>query len=303
VQNGTLRLGDIVVAGRAYGKIRAMFDEKGKPVKDAPPSTPVRVMGFDSLPGVGDMFTSYRNEREARAVVDERKSAIAALNTPSVRATLTMEDFFKQHQAGMIKELLLILKADVQGSIEPLVNEINAIPKGNLGLKILLAEAGNITENDINLAISTGAIVIGFSVETDIAAARLAESNNVQIRTYDIIYNVLEDVDKALKGMLDPVYEERIIGKAEVRKVFKISRLGKIAGCMVRDGEIRRNAKVRVQRGRTTVGENLTVGSLKRETEDVREVRAGFECGIGLEGFSDFIPGDIIEFVVTERIS
>jgi translation initiation factor IF-2 len=302
VQNGTLRTGDIVVAGTAMGKIRAMFDEKGKPLKEAPPSSPVRVMGLDSLPSVGELFLTYRNDKEARQIVADRKGAVAAASSPTVRAALTMEDFFKQVQAGNAKELLLILKVDVQGSLEPIVNSINDIPKGNLGLKVLLAETGNITENDVNLAISTGAVILGFDTEADNAALRLAESNNVQIRTYSVIYQLLEDVEKALKGMLDPVYEDRVIGKAEVRKVFKISKLGKIAGCYVREGEIRRNAKTRVLRGRMTLAEGLSVGSLKRETDDVREVRAGFECGIGLDGFEDFIPGDVIEFVVTERV-
>ncbi|PJF31198.1 MAG: translation initiation factor IF-2 [Candidatus Thermofonsia Clade 1 bacterium] len=303
VQNGTLRTGDIVVAGTAYGKIRAMFDENGKPVREAPPSTPVQVMGFAEQPHVGDLFVTFRNEREARALVEERKQAAAQAAEKAARPAASLEDIFKRFQAGETKELLIILKVDTQGSLEPIVNELNALSKTDLGLKILYAEVGNITENDVNLATSTGAIVIGFNVNVDTAARKLAESNAVEIRLYDVIYNLVEDVEKALKGMLEPVYQERVVGVAEVRKVFKIPKLGKIAGCMVREGEIRRNAKVRLRRGREIVAEGIAVASLKRETEDVREVRAGFECGVGLDNYEDFIPGDLLEFMVRERVS
>ncbi len=302
VQNGTLKLGDVVVAGAAEGRIRAMFDEKGKPVKEAGPSTPVRVMGLSDMPSAGDLFVTFKNEREARTLVDERKqtNAQAAMRGPR---TLTMEDLFKQFEAGEVKELRIILKADVQGSLEPIRNEIEHLKTDDLGVKILYAETGNITENDVNLAISSQAIVVGFNVEVDNAAHRVAESNGVDIRIYDTIYKIADDMDKALKGLLDPVYEDKIVGVAEVRKVFKISKLGKIAGCMVREGEARRNAKARVKRGNAYLVEKANVTSIKRETEDVREVRAGFECGISLDGFDDFHTGDLIEFTVRERVN
>ncbi len=303
VQNGTLRTGDIVVAGTAYGKIRAMFDENGKSVREAPPSTPVQVMGFAEQPHVGDLFVTFRSEREARALIEERKQAAAQAAEKAARPAASLEDIFKRFQAGETKELLIILKVDTQGSLEPIVNELNALSKGDLGLKILHAEVGNITENDINLATSTGASVIGFNVNVDTAARKLAESNAVEIRLYNVIYALVEDVEKALKGMLEPVYQERVVGVAEVRKVFKIPKLGKIAGCMVREGEIRRSAKVRIRRGREIIAEGISVGSLKRETEDVREVRAGFECGIGLDNYEDFAVGDLLEFMVRERVS
>jgi translation initiation factor IF-2 len=302
VQNGTLKPGDIVVAGTAHGRIRAMFDEHGKPVKEADPSTPVQVMGLNSMPHAGDLFTVYKNEREAREVVSEREQAQSQANERGP-LTLSMEDLFKQFEAGKVKELRLIIKVDVQGSLEPIQNEINSLSTDDLGVKILYSETGNITENDINLAISSQAIVIGFSVDVDNAARKLAEANGIEIRQYDIIYQMKEDIEKALKGLLEPVYEDKVIGTAEVRKVFKISKLGKIAGCYVREGEIRRNAKARVRRDRSVITNNLTVGSLKRETEDVREVRSGFECGVGLDGFEDFRPGDLIEFIVRERVS
>ena len=302
VQNGTLKLGDVVVAGAAEGRIRAMFDEKGKPVKEAGPSTPVRVMGLSDMPSAGDLFVTFKNEREARTLVDERKqtNAQAAMRGPR---TLTMEDLFKQFEAGEVKELRIILKADVQGSLEPIRNEIEHLKTDDLGVKILYAETGNITENDVNLAISSQAIVVGFNVEVDNAAHRVAESNGVDIRIYDTIYKIADDMDKALKGLLDPVYEDKVVGVAEVRKVFKISKLGKIAGCMVREGEARRNAKARVKRGNAYLVEKANVTSIKRETEDVREVRAGFECGISLDGFDDFHTGDLIEFTVRERVN
>jgi translation initiation factor IF-2 len=303
VQNGTLRVGDIVVAGTAYGKIRAMFDENGKNVREAPPSTPVQVMGFAEQPHVGDLFVTFRNEREARALVEERKQAAAQTAAQTARPAASLEDIFKRFQAGETKELLIILKVDTQGSLEPIVNELNALSKTDLGLKILYAEIGNITENDVNLATSTGATVIGFNVSVDTAARKLAESNAVEIRLYDVIYTLVEDVEKALKGMLEPVYQDRVIGVAEVRKIFKVSKQGKIAGCAVREGEIRRNAKVRVRRGREIIAENIGVSSLKRETEDVREVRAGFECGIGLDSYEGFEVGDLLEFIVRERVS
>jgi translation initiation factor IF-2 len=303
VQNGTLHVSDIVVAGTTMGRLRAMFDEKGKPVKEAGPSAPVLVMGLAGLPAAGETFTTYRNEKEARAVVDERRAQIAAdKDAQGGPRGLTMEDLFKQFEAGETKELRLILKVDVQGSLEPIVNGVDKITSDGLSVKVLFAETGNITESDINLAISSGAIVIGFHVDVDNAAHRIAESNGVQIRQYTVIYQLFEDVEKALKGLLEPVYEDKVIGVAEVRKVFKL-RVGRIAGCYIREGEARRNAKVRVRRGREFLIENATVSSLKRETEDVREVRAGFECGINVEGFEEFQSGDVIEFVVKERVN
>ncbi|MCC7205855.1 MAG: translation initiation factor IF-2 [Anaerolineae bacterium] len=301
VQNGTLKTGDIVVVGTTEGRIRAMFDETGRTVREASPSTPVQVMGLAGMPAAGDVFMVAPSEKEARAIVAERVAA----NRPTDREAprITLEDFFKRVQEGEAKELLMILKVDVQGSLDPIVNSLNELKAGVIAPRILHAETGNISENDVNLAVSTGAILIGFNVDADGAARRLAEANGVEIRTYDVIYMLLEDIEKALKGMLEPVYEDRVIGVADVRRIFKIPRVGKIAGCYVRDGEIRRNAKVRVRRGREVLADGLTVGSLKRETEDVREVRAGFECGIAVEGFEDFQPGDQIEFLVRERVS
>jgi translation initiation factor IF-2 len=302
VQNGTLHTGDVVVLGTASGRIRAMFDEKTQPIKEAPPSTPVQVMGLPEIPDVGAMFTVAKNEKEARAIVEERLELLGAPEAINANRPTTLEDFFKQMKAGNAKELLIILKTDVQGSLEPLVNSLKEIKVEQTSIKILFSEVGNIGENDINLAISTGAIVLGFNVVSDNAAQRLAEAHNVEIRNYNIIYNLLEDVEKALKGLLDPVYEDKVIGVAQVLKVFKIPKIGKIAGSKVIEGEIKRSAKARVRRGRELLAEALSVSSLKRETEDVREIKSGFECGISVDGFEDFYPGDLIEFVVRERV-
>src|SRR5258706_288141 len=273
VQNGTLHIGDGVVAGATLGRMRAMFDEKGQPMKEAGPSTPVQVMGLADMPAAGEVFTTYKNEKEARILVEGRKQTNNLANMRGPRATtgLTMEDLFAQYEAGEVKELRLILKADVQGSLEPIVNSLQELKTDALGVRILYAETGNISENDVNLAISSQAIVIGFNVEADNAAHRLAESNAVEVRTYNTIYQVIEDVKKALTGLLKPVYEDKVIETAEVKKVFKITKVGKIAGCMIRDGEARRNAKARVKRGAKYVIENTGVSSLKRETEEVRE--------------------------------
>jgi translation initiation factor IF-2 len=301
VQNGTLKLGDVVLSGTSYGRIRAMFDERGKPLQAAPPSTPARVMGLTEMPPVGEMFGLAKNEKEARIVVEERKQEAVAARIQPARA-LTLDDLYKQYQEGNVKELNIILKADVQGSLEPIITGLNNLKVDPIAVKVLLSGIGNITENDVNLAVAAGAIVIGFNVETDNAGQRVAESNGIDIRYYGIIYELFDDIEKALKGMLDPVYADKVIGTAEVKALFKVQG-STIAGCVVREGEIRRNAKTRVRRGRDFVVSDTTVASLKRGTEDVREVRAGIECGIRLDGFDGFRVGDMIEFTVRERVS
>ncbi len=301
VQNGTLNVGDVVVAGTASGRLRAMFDFHGRKMRKASPSTPVSVMGLNDVPQAGDLFQVVPSDREARAIVEERVQAqSAAATAPKERVTL--EQLFDRVQSGQEKELRLIVKADVQGSLEPIVSSLNELKGGEISLNILHAETGNIGENDIMLAAASKAIVVGFNVQADGAARRLAETEGVSIRLYDIIYRLMEDVEKALKGMLGPVEKETITGHAEVRMVFHISKIGNIAGCRVTDGEIRRNAKARVLRGGTIIHES-EVSSLKHLQEDVREVRAGFDCGIGVKGFSDFVAGDIIECFLLEKVA
>ena len=298
VQNGTLNTGDIVVAGNTYGRLRAMFDFRGRKVQKAGPSTPVSVMGLSELPSAGDVFKVVGSEKEARQSILERQEA----NKKQTSATkkITLEELFSKIKAGEAQELNLILKADMQGSLEPIINEIKELGKGEIRINILYAETGNISENDVLLASSSQAIIVGFSVQADVAARRLADTEGVSIRLYDIIYRLIEDVEKALKGMLAPVFTEKALGKAVVLQVFSLSKGTKIAGCRVTEGEVRRNGKVRVTRGKDIVFEG-EVSSLKHEKEDVREVRTGFECGIGLKNFSDVQVGDVIECYLLEK--
>ncbi len=298
VQNGTLKMGDVVLAGNSYGKIRAMFDFRGKKIQKAGPSTPVQIMGLTDVPTAGDIFQVYFSEKEARAVVSAAK-ADAALNRNLPKATL--EELFAKFKAGETKELCLIIKTDVNGSLEPIINSLNELSKeGEIKVNILHAEAGNISENDVMLAAASHGVVIGFNVQADPVARKKAENEGVSIRIYDIIYRLTEDIEKALKGMLEPEYKEVTTGKAEVLAVFKISKLGSIAGSRVREGELRKNSKIRVVRK----GEIIYTGeisSLKHEKDDVKEVKNGLECGVSIKGFDAFEVGDILEAFTLER--
>jgi len=300
VQNGTLQSGDIVVAGTAYGRLRAMFDFRGKPVKKVGPSTPVGVMGLNDVPSAGDLFRVVTSDKEARDIVSQRQEEQKQRTQAKKKASL--EDLFAAYEAGEAKELNLIIKADVQGSLEPIMSEVEKLSKGEIGVNVLYAETGNIGENDVMLASASKAIVIGFNVQADVAARRLAEKEGISIRLYDIIYRLTEDIEKALKGMLEPELTEKVIGRAEVMAVFPISKVGKIAGCKVREGELRRNAKVRLYRDEDLVFEG-EMASLKHEKDDVREVRTGFECGVGLKNFHNIEVGDELVCYVLEKSS
>ncbi|NWG35580.1 MAG: translation initiation factor IF-2 [Chloroflexi bacterium] len=297
VQNGTLSSGDVVVAGTAHGKLRAMSDFRGKPVKKAGPSMPVLVMGLNEVPSAGDLFQVVPSEKEARVIVTERLNA--AKEQAQAKKKISLEDLFANVQAGEAKELNLIVKADVQGSLDPIVSELNKLGGGEIGIKILYSETGNITDNDIMLASASSAIVIGFNVQADVSARRLAEKEGVDIRLYDIIYRMTEDIEKALKGMLEPVVKEKIIGRAQVLAAFTASKFGKVAGCRVTEGELRRNAKVRLYRGGDIVYEG-EMGSLRHEKEDVKEIRQGFECGVGFKNFKDIQVGDQLVCYILE---
>jgi translation initiation factor IF-2 len=304
IMNGTLRASDMVVAGSSYGRIKAMFDESGNPVQEAPPSMPVSVLGFDHPPEPGTRFERVRNEREARALVAENVEASA---TPERAAVLpTLEDLFKQVQGGKTKELALIIKTDVQGSLQPIVDSLMEMSGTNdegIEIRILLADAGAVSESDVMLASASKAIVIGFNVRPDNAAIATSDALGVDIRSYSVIYKLLEDIELALAGLLDPKYEKKVIGRAEVRQVFKIPKIGVIAGSYILSGEARRNAKARVLRKDKVLVEESGISSLRRFDDDVREVRQGFECGVTLSQFSDFEAGDIVEFFVMERVS
>ncbi len=297
VQNGTLKAGDTVVVGNSHGRLRAMFDYRGKLVKKAGPSMPVSVMGLNEVPPVGELFQVVESEREARAIVAARQEA--KQRQANIQKKASLEELFAKYQAGETKELRLILKADVQGSLEPVVNELNNLGKGEIAINVLYAETGNIGENDVMLASASKAIVLGFNVQADVNARRLAEAEGISIRLYDIIYRLTEDIEKALKGMLEPETVTKTLGRANILAVFNISK-GKIAGCRVIEGEVRRNSKIRIWRGEDLLFEG-ELASLKHEKDDVREVRQGFECGMGFKNFHDFEVGDQVECYVLEK--
>ncbi|MGE5223611.1 MAG: translation initiation factor IF-2 [Omnitrophica WOR_2 bacterium] len=301
IQNGSLKVGDVVVVGTAYGRLRAMFDYRGRKLHKAGPSTPAIVMGLNDVPQAGDLFRVVASEREARVIVEERLQS-AHQKADAAKTPVTLEQLFSRVQAGEERELRLVIKADVQGSLEPIVSSLNDLKGGEISLNILHAETGNIGENDVMLAAASKAVVIGFNVQADAAARHLADAEGVSIRLYDIIYRMIEDVEKALKGMLSPVEKETVTGHAEVRQVFRISKVGSVAGCRVLDGEIRRGAHVRVMRA----GQEVYVGeisSLKHLQDDVREVKQGFECGLSIRGFNDYAPGDILECYTVEMVA
>ncbi|MFP3852921.1 MAG: translation initiation factor IF-2 [Anaerolineales bacterium] len=299
VQNGTLETGDAILAGMSHGRIRAMFDYQGNTIAKAGPSTPVSILGLSDVPRAGELFTVQESASEARDQVEERMAEAEA--AASSRPVRSLEQIFESIQAGEVQELRLIIKTDVQGSLEPLTNSVEALSNEEVTVNVLQAGTGNIGKNDVMLAAASDAIVLGFNVEADNAAQKSAEVEGVEIRYYDVIYRLIEDVEKALKGMLEPEVKRNVIGRAEVRAVFRISKVGRIAGCRVLQGEIRRNAKIAVLRNREIIHEG-PVTSLKHEKDDVREVREGFECGINVGGFEDFEQGDLLECFVEERV-
>lgn len=294
VQNGTLYIGDDVVAGLTCGRVRQMMDEDGNPVKEAGPSTPVLILGLGEVPDAGEIFKVVSESCIARDIVAQREEELEA-KAPGPIRTFTLDDFASRIKAGKAKELNLIIKTDAQGSINPIVNSLEQLGDEELKVNILHSATGSIGKSDVNLAIASKAIIIGFNVKPDPAARRLAESEGVDIRTYDIIYKLIDDVDQALKGLLEPTYVKVLVGEAEVRDTFHIPDMGTVAGCYIRKGEARRNAKARVIRNGNQLYDG-PVSSLKRFAEDVRTVRKGYECGVGLGGFDDFQLGDVIQF-------
>jgi translation initiation factor IF-2 len=301
VQNGTLRVGDVVVIGSSFGKVRAMFDDRGKRVKEVGPSSPAAVLGFPIVPAAGEVFEVVPSEHDARDMVNVRQATARELGKQPRRA-VSLDDIFIRMQSGETKELNLVLKADVQGSIEPIVKSLTELGDHDLKVRILRQGTGNISESDIMLAVASTAIVIGFSVEVDSAAQRMAEAEGVDIRRYDIIYRLIDDVDKALKGLLEPTYKDVVIGHAEVRAIFRIPRTGNVAGSYVLDGQMVRNGLARVVRKGEPVCEGK-ISSLRRFTDDVAEVSAGYECGIGVDNYDSIQVGDIIECYKKERVT
>jgi translation initiation factor IF-2 len=297
VQTGTLNIGDNIAVGATWGKVKAMFDDRGRRVKKAGPSMPVKVLGLNAVPQAGDAFKVVGGEKEARAEAQQRQ---AEGERASVAKAPRLTSVFSQIRTGQVKELNLILKADVQGSLEPIKTSVERLGGEGVGVRIVHAASGSITENDVMLAIASKGIVIGFNVRPEPGAKLLAALEGVDIRSYQVIYKVVEDIEKALAGMLEPTYADVVEGHGEVRAVFSV-KAGKIAGVYVTDGKLTRGTGARVLRRGAVVHES-SVSSLKHFKENVREIAAGFECGAGIEGFSAFEVGDVIECYRKERV-
>jgi translation initiation factor IF-2 len=301
VQKGTLHVGDAMLVGNIAGRVRAMFDSNGNTIEAATPSTPVIVLGLPDVPTAGDTFQVYKDERVAREEAAARTLQQRERSEAAARKTVSLDDIFAQMQAGKVKELRLILKADVDGSLEPIINSLNQLSNDDLRIKLLHTGTGDITDSDLMLAAASDAIIIGFNNGLSLAAQKSELTSQVDVRTYKVIYELIEDIDKALKGLLEPVFEEKTTGRAEVRAVFRIPKRGKIAGCIVLDGEITRNSQVRVMRNGVALMQGR-INSLKRFQEDTTEVKTGFECGIGIENYDDIKQGDILEAFQKVRV-
>ena len=297
VQQGTLRVGDPVVAGAAWGKVKALVDDLGDHVKEALPSTPVQVLGFSEPPHAGDEMRGAKDLARARTLGEARAQRFRLSGHKPVASAATgakLEDLFEQIQRGEMATLNIVLKADVQGSLEAVTESLKRLEREDVKLSFVLRGIGGITENDVQLAAASSATIIGFNVRPDRRSRELAESSDVEIRTYEIIYKLLEDIEAAMLGLLSPLYEEVVTGEAEVREIFRVPRVGAIAGCYVREGKITRGSKVRFLRDGAVIWKG-SITSLRRFKDDAREVAAGFECGIGLSDFQDLHPGDLIE--------
>ena len=300
VQKGTLKIGDTVVIGNAHGKVKAMFNDAGKQIKLAEPSTPVKVLGLNEVAKAGDSFKVVSDEREARVLLEKRKSTQQAF--AATAKTLSLSDFSAQVSSGKVKELNIILKTDVQGSIEPIKDSLEQLASERVKVRVIHSSSGSITESDVMLALASNGIIIGFNTRPESGAQRLADLENISIRYYNVIYELVKDVEKALKGMLEATYTEVISGQAEVRAVFDTGKKGKVAGVIIREGKASRDAQIRIIRKSETVFESR-VSSLKRFKNDVKEVPTGQECGVGIENFTDFQVGDIIQFYRREKVS
>ena len=305
VDKGELAVGDPIVAGAAWGRVRAMMDDQGEQVKTAGPSTPVQVLGLSAVPQAGDEFRAAPDEKTARVVAEsreQRQRLTSQRGDARVKTGTKLEDIFAQIQSGETATLNLVLKADVHGSLEAVTDSLRRLDRPEVELTFVHRAVGGITENDIRLAATTNATIIGFNVRPDRKARELADTEGVEIRTYEIIYKLLEDIEQAMVGMLAPEYEEVVTGEAEVREIFRVPRIGAIAGCYVRSGVITRGSKVRFLRDGTIIWKG-EISSLKRFKDDVREVREGFECGIGLSDFQDLKAGDIIETYEEQEVA
>jgi translation initiation factor IF-2 len=296
IQSGTLSVGDSIVAGAAHGRVRAMFNENGEAVESAGPSRPVQVLGLQSVPRAGDTFVVTEDERQARQIAEKREAADRNALLAKTRKRVSLEDFTKAFEEGKVESLNLVIKGDVSGAVEALEDALLKIEvDDSVALRIIHRGVGAVTESDVNLATVDNAIIIGFNVKPDNKAKERADREGVDVRFYSVIYAALDDIEKSLKGMLKPEYEEAALGSAEVREIFKSSKVGTIAGSIVRSGSIKRNSLARISRDGKMLAENLKIDSLKRFKDDATEVKTDFECGIGLQGFNEILVGDIIE--------
>jgi translation initiation factor IF-2 len=301
VQSGTLRVGDPFVAGQVYGRVRAMYDERRKIVKEAPPSTPVEVVGWSGTPSAGDLFVSPEDEHEAREVASKRAALHREHEFRSSKA-ISLTTFHETLGKGGANELKMLIKGDVDGSVEALSESLQKLSTSEVAVRVIRSAVGQITESDVLLAAASDAIIVGFHVRPDVRARELAEREKVEIRLYDIIYKAQEDVKLALEGMLKPELKEVVLGSAEVRQVFKLSKGVVVAGCMVSTGKITRSEKVRLVRGEETLWTGR-VAALKRFKDDAKEVEKGFECGITLDGYTELKEGDRIESFKIEELA
>ena len=302
VHRGTLRVGDAIVAGDAWGRVRALYDYRGERLQEAGPGDPVEILGFDRPPPAGELLRVVENERRARDLAHQRgerlrREAQAKLSSRGV----SLDKLFEQMQAGAVQDLNIVLKGDVQGSVEAIVSELGKIAHPEVRVNVIHTGVGAISENDVNLAAASNAMVVGFNVRPSADVRSLAERQGIEIRLYRVIYQLTEEIEQALVGMLSPVETEAILGEVEVRALFKASRVGTIAGCMVTSGVVRRGANIRLFRDGTRIHET-TVAQLRRFKDDAREVSEGFECGILLEGFNDLREGDVFEVYETREV-
>jgi translation initiation factor IF-2 len=302
VQSGTLKQGDIFVSGSQYGRVRALINDKGERVESAGPAVPVEVIGFSGVPAAGERFVVLDEERKARQVAEFRSAKQRTAELAAMKK-VTLEDLHSQIQEGMVKELNIVLKADVQGSAGAIVDSLEKLSTSAVKLKAIHSSVGAITETDVMLAAASNAIIIGFNIRPEPKAAELAQREGVDIRLYNIIYNIIDDIKAAMEGLLEPTLKEKVLGRAEVRQTFHVPKVGMIAGCYVTDGTVTRQSDgARVLRDNTVVYEGK-LHSLRRFKDDVREVQTGYECGIGIENFNDIKVGDVIEVFAIEKIA
>jgi translation initiation factor IF-2 len=294
VQKGTLHVGDFISAGACYGKVRAMIDDKGNRVKVAGPSTPVEILGLSDVPAAGEVFLSHDSDKTAKSYAETYMAEFKALMLEETKKRMSLDDLFGQIQAGSLKELNIIVKADVQGSVEAVKQSLTKLSNEEVVVKCIHGGVGLINESDVVLASASNAIIIGFNSRPDATAKQIAEREGVEMKLYRVIYQAIEDIEAAMKGMLDPIYEEKILGHAEIRQIFKASGVGNIAGSYVLDGTLERGCKVRISREGKLIHEG-NLASLKRFKDDVKEVRTGYECGLVFDGFNEIEELDIVE--------